>query len=252
MKMRCSKNKTPLTDTLQDMIANSTDKFFFFDQGQRENELRRFLSSPEAKGIITPQSFRNFNERINLENGAPGGWLYTTIVASWTRALYELWWKPRTKLIQKEQRQEIKAIEKKRKLDKKKKREEKQKITKRKRDQAILKLAESRAKKKKEKENKKKDNTQEAPRTKKQKLEIRNIVRESNNAREREKKRKWDLAMQRLKKDRAAKKPTKQREHENDYPQKKNPLAKDNETEHPSATHITKKPPDKRNMLTAS
>jgi ribonuclease HI len=270
MKTRCSKNKTPLTDTLQDMIASSTDKFFFFDQGQRENELRRFLSSPEAKGIITPQSFRNFNERINLEDGAPGGWLYTTIVASWTRALYELWWKPRTKLIQKEQRQEIKAIEKKRKLDKKKKREEKQKMNKRKRDQAILKLAESRAKRKKEKENKKKDNTQEAPRTKKQKLEIRNMVRESNNAKEREKKSKWDLAMQKLKKDRAAKKPTKRqdaqplpngspqtmnrkrkRKHENNYPKKKNPLAKDNETEHPSATHITKKPPDKRNRLIA-
>jgi cobalamin-dependent methionine synthase I len=103
----------------------STNQFFHHDVDQRDNNPQRFLSSPEAKGIITPQSNRSFHERANLINKSSVSWLYITTAASWTRAHYEIWWKPRTKLIYKEQRQEIKAIKIKSALDRKTKRDEK-------------------------------------------------------------------------------------------------------------------------------
>jgi ribonuclease HI len=99
LKKRCSDNKTPFTDTHEDMITLSTNQFFHHDADQRDNNPQRFLSSLEAKGIITPQSNRSFHERANLINKSSGSWLHITTVASWTRALYEIWWKPRTKLI---------------------------------------------------------------------------------------------------------------------------------------------------------
>jgi hypothetical protein len=88
-----------MTKPLKDMFTMSTNQFFFHDADQRDNNPQRFLSSLEAKGIITPQSNRSFHERTNLINKSSGSWVYITTVASWTRALYEIWWKPRTKLI---------------------------------------------------------------------------------------------------------------------------------------------------------
>ena len=183
----------------------ATDQFFYYDADQRDDNLRRFLSSPEAKGIITPQSNRSFHERANLINKSAGSWLYITTVASWTRALYEILWKPRTKLINKEQRQEIKAIKIKSALDKKTKRDEKRECAKRKREQTMQKLKENRAAKHKQKEDKKRETQPDTRKPMKRKQEIRKTIRDSLLSQKREKKLKWDQAIQRLKEDRAAK-----------------------------------------------
>jgi ribosomal protein L36 len=67
LKKRCSDNKTPFTDTHEDMITMSTNQCFYHDADQRDDNPQRFLSSPEAKWIITPQSNRTFHERANLK-----------------------------------------------------------------------------------------------------------------------------------------------------------------------------------------
>jgi hypothetical protein len=151
LKKRCSDNKTPFTDSHEDMITMSTNQFFHHDADQRDYNPQRFLSSLEAKWITTPQSNRSFHERANLINKSSGSWLYITTVAS-CRALCEIWWKPRTKLIYKEQRLEIKAIKIKSALEKKTKRDEKRECAKSKREQTMQKLMENRAAKHKQKE----------------------------------------------------------------------------------------------------
>jgi hypothetical protein len=109
VKSRCTNKNTPHTDALEKMTTKSTDLFFYLDDDCRDDSPGRFLASSEAKGIITPQTIRKFSENTGLNN-ASGSWLYTTTVKSWTRALFELRWRPRTKQIQREQREEIKKI----------------------------------------------------------------------------------------------------------------------------------------------
>jgi len=281
MEQRCAKNKTTFTDDLKDRLANSTDTFFLFEHTRGYNA-NRFLSSPEAKGVITPQTCRNFHERANLTQ-TTGSWVYTTTVAAWTRSLFELWWNPRTKLIQKEQRQEVKALKKKKVLDKKKKKEKKDENRKRKRDLDLKKLIDAREVKQRKMEAKnKKAKPKFVPKTQKEKTEIEKTIRRSRLAAKKEKQRKWEKALQRLKDDRASKQnatlnnldkiietaqtsgATKRKRIQdqipNDRPQKRNRQngsnadldlkprhtpEEDGEEPHPSSTHIAKKPPDK-------
>jgi hypothetical protein len=176
------------------MITMSTNQFFHHDADQRDNNPQRFLLSLEAKGIITHQSNRSFHERANLINKSSGSWLYITTVASWTRTLYEI-----TKLIHKEQRQEIKAIKIKSAL-KKTKRDEKRECAKIKRDQTMQIELQSRNRRKTKKEKPKEDTRK----TKKQKQEIRNTIRDSLLSQKREKK-PGTRHYKRLKEDRATK-----------------------------------------------
>ena len=249
---------------MENAVSRSTAKFFHGADIEEYTErftVEKFLSSPEAKGIITPQSRRHFHERTETDPQVSGSWLYVTTVAAWTRSLHELWWKPRTKQIQKEERQAVKEDLAKKALERKEKKAANRARAKLKKDQSIQRMKDSRAKRKekKEKEAKKKaeNNQRESRKTVKERMELKTKIRDILLKQQQEKQKKWDQALRKLKKDRDKKKNEKEnrkrkREHEegelptNKKTEQENAIRQENRrTEHPSLTHIVKKPPDK-------
>ena len=109
IQKRCAKKNAPYNNSLEIALQEILNTFF---QDSPDN----FLASPEARGLLTPNS----NERaaksietITLKIKLPSkNWLLSLVSASWTRALYELYWKPRTCILFRENHEATKAKEK--------------------------------------------------------------------------------------------------------------------------------------------
>jgi hypothetical protein len=84
---------------------------------EKRYDTESFLESPEARGIVEktlPTMFDQLPEVLEAIvtsgniNIASEKWLTITLVASWNRALYDLWWRPITNRIQKDERRAVK------------------------------------------------------------------------------------------------------------------------------------------------
>jgi hypothetical protein len=111
LRKRCSKKNVPYYDELEKALLAVKDTFF---QDSKEN----FLASAEARGLISQEIKENAAKRIEtitLKIKLPTkGWLLSLISAAWTRSLYELYWKPRTCILFRENHEATNAKEKER------------------------------------------------------------------------------------------------------------------------------------------
>jgi hypothetical protein len=185
-KKRCSRNKTQFTEDIQNDIDQATSIFFHLDEDHGFWHAKRFLSSTEAKGVITPQSARKFEEMAR--NSTHMNKLYTTTVAAWTRSLFEIWWRPRSTQIYKEQRKAEKDRKKQLESEKRRRVAENREATKQKQKLARERLKKDRAEKAmKEKERieakrkAKNQHTEIHPITKKQRRETKEIIKKTQN-----------------------------------------------------------------------
>jgi hypothetical protein len=156
LKTNCKKRKVEITESTEDAVNTAADIMFGRyedDTGMWYNK-EEFLSSPEARCLVT-ESYKTWfndiaeileeegsNSELNYESDK---WLVTTMVGAWNRALYELWWRPRTARFQKEQRKAVKRLEKVRKAEEKEKKSQSKRAAKATRSKALRQLKQDRA-----------------------------------------------------------------------------------------------------------
>jgi ribonuclease HI len=128
-EISCKKRKVDFSDSTKMAVEAAIKILFRYIPEEDKYDTESFLGSPEARGIIEktlPTMFHQLPEELEAM-GAHGTiniksekWLAITLVAAWNRALYDLWWRPRSSKIHKNERRIVKRRETRRKAEEKK------------------------------------------------------------------------------------------------------------------------------------